>query len=124
MVPIITHPERNAILQQRPERILEWVDAGCLVQVTASAITGFWGPIAKRVAMWLLEHDAVHVLATDAHDDRNRPPILSEARVAVSKRFGADVARALVLDNPTAVVSGEPLPLGVIRHHTLNQQNN
>ena len=104
MVPIITHPERNAILQQRPERILEWVDAGCLVQVTASAITGFWGPIPKRVALWLLEHDGVHVLATDAHDDKNRPPILSEARDAVSKRFGADVARALVLDNPTAVV--------------------
>jgi protein-tyrosine phosphatase len=111
MVPIITHPERNAILQRRPERILEWVDAGCLVQVTASAITGFWGPIAKRVAMWLLEHDGVHVLATDAHDDKNRPPILSEARDAVSKRFGADVARALVLDNPAAIVAGQPLPI-------------
>jgi protein-tyrosine phosphatase len=61
--------------------------------------------------MWLLEHDAVHVLATDAHDDRNRPPILSEARDAVSKRFGADVARALVLDNPAAIVAGQPLPI-------------
>ena len=111
VVPIITHPERNAILQRGPERVLEWVDAGYLVQVTASAITGFWGPIAKRVAMWLLEHNAVHVLATDAHDDKNRPPILSEARHAVSKRFGADFARILVLDNPAAIVAGKPLPI-------------
>ena len=110
VVPIITHPERNAILQRRPERVLEWVDAGCLVQVTASAITGFWGDTAKRVAMWLLDHAAVHVLASDAHDDKNRPPILSEARDAVSKRFGVDVARALVLDNPAAIVAGQPLP--------------
>ena len=110
IAPIITHPERNAILQQRPERVLEWADAGCLVQVTASAVTGFWGPIAKRVAMWLLEHHAVHVLATDAHDEKNRPPILSEARDAVSKRFGADLARTLVLDNPAAIVAGLPLP--------------
>ena len=110
MTPIITHPERNAILQRRPERVLEWVDAGCLVQVTASAVTGFWGPIAKRVAMWLLDHDAVHVLATDAHDDKNRPPILSQARDVVSQRFGAELARALVLDNPAAIVAGQSLP--------------
>jgi len=111
MVPIVTHPERNAILQRGPERVLEWVDTGCLVQVTASALTGHWGAVARRVALWLLDHDAVHVLATDAHDDKNRPPILSEARDAVSKRFGADAARALVLDNPAAIVAGRPLPV-------------
>jgi len=38
MVPIITHPERNAILQRQPERILEWVRGGCLVQLTASSL--------------------------------------------------------------------------------------
>ena len=111
MIPIITHPERNAILQQRPERVLEWVDAGCLVQVTASAVTGYWGSMARRMAMWLLDHGKVHVLATDAHDDINRSPILSQARDAVSKRFGPDVARALVLDNPAAIVAGQPLPI-------------
>jgi protein-tyrosine phosphatase len=111
VVPIITHPERNAILQRGPERVLEWVDAGCLVQVTACAVTGLWGPVARRVGMWLLEHNALHVLATDAHDDKNRPPILSEARDAVSKQFGSDVARALVLDNPAAIVAGQPLPI-------------
>jgi protein-tyrosine phosphatase len=96
MIPIITHPERNVILQRAPERILEWVEAGCLVQVTASAVTGFWGATAKQVAMWLLENNVVHVLATDAHDDKNRPPILSEAHEAVSKGFSGHVARALV----------------------------
>jgi len=109
MIPIITHPERNAILQRHPERVLEWVGAGCLVQVTASAVTGFWGGSAKRSAIWLLEHEVVHVLASDAHSDKYRTPILSEARDAVSKRFGADVARALVLDNPSAIVAGQPL---------------
>ncbi len=110
MIAIITHPERNAILQRQPERVLEWVNEGCLVQVTASAVTGFWGGIAKRIAMWLLEHEAVHVLATDTHDHKNRLPILSEARDAVSKRFGDDLARALVLNNPAAIVAGQPLP--------------
>jgi protein-tyrosine phosphatase len=109
MIPIITHPERNAILRQRLERLLEWVEAGCLVQVTASAVTGYWGDGPYRVALWLLEHQAVHVLASDAHDDKHRKPNLSEARDTVSKRFGANVARTLVLDNPAAIVAGRPL---------------
>src|SRR5207249_10661478 len=41
LTPILTHPERNPILQQTPQRVLEWVEQGCLVQVTASALTGF-----------------------------------------------------------------------------------
>jgi protein-tyrosine phosphatase len=110
IIPIITHPERNAILQRRPERVLDWVDAGCLVQVTASAITGLWGDTARRIAMWLLENDAVHVLASDAHDDRYRKPILSEARDAVGQHFGAYLALELVQDNPEAILNGWTLP--------------
>jgi protein-tyrosine phosphatase len=112
MVPIITHPERNVILQREPKRVLEWADSGCLVQVTASALTGYWGPVARRIAWWLLDQKAVHVLATDAHDDKNRLPVLSEARDLVSKRFGADLARALVLDNPSTIVTGKPFKPG------------
>jgi protein-tyrosine phosphatase len=110
LTPILTHPERNVILQRKPEQVLGWVETGCLVQVTASALTGFWGDTARQVAMWLLERNAVHVLATDAHDDRRRTPILSEARETVSKRFGEDYACRLVQDNPAAIVAGQPAP--------------
>jgi protein-tyrosine phosphatase len=108
--PIITHPERNLLLQRRPERVLEWVRHGCVVQMTASALNGRWGDKAKKVAHWLLEREAVHILATDSHSVEGRPPILSEARDLVSRSYGQPVARALVDDNPRAVVSGRPLP--------------
>jgi protein-tyrosine phosphatase len=110
MTPIITHPERNVILQRKPEQVTGWVEAGCLVQVTASAVTGFWGDNARQVAMWLLERNAVHVLATDAHDDRRRTPILSEARDVIAKRFGEDYACGLVQMNPAAIIAGQPVP--------------
>jgi protein-tyrosine phosphatase len=106
MIPIITHPERNGILQKRPERILEWVNSGCLVQITASSVTGAWGNTPQRIATWLLERNAVHVIASDAHDDKHRKPILSEARDVVSRHFGTDFAQALVLENPAAIVAG------------------
>ena len=72
ITPVITHPERNPILQETQDRVLQWVDQGCAVQVTASAVTGVWGQKVERAAEWLLERDAVHVLATDAHDTKRR----------------------------------------------------
>lgn len=110
IIPIITHPERNAILQQRPEMVLRFVAMGCVVQVTANSLTGFWGERPREAALYLLEHQAVHVIASDAHDLRNRPPVLSTARDFVSREFGPEVAQALVEANPGAIVRGQRLP--------------
>jgi protein-tyrosine phosphatase len=110
ITPVITHPERNPILQQNQQRVLKWIELGCAVQVTASAVTGDWGERAWRAAKWLLEHDAVHVLASDAHDTRHRKPLLSFAREAVEEFCEPDVAQALVDDNPRAIISGQSLP--------------
>jgi protein-tyrosine phosphatase len=107
---VITHPERNALLRQSPQRVLEWVELGCVVQVTANALTGFWGTGVARTAAWLLEREAVHVLASDAHDAQHRVPVLSRARDAVSQALGAEVAQAMVEANPRAILAGQPLP--------------
>jgi protein-tyrosine phosphatase len=109
MVPIVTHPERNPLLVRRPEKVLELIDAGALVQVTANSITGFWGAKTKQVAEWLLAQGAVHVVASDAHDPRRRRPVLSEARNALARLVGLEIADALVNDNPLAIVEGRPL---------------
>ena len=110
LTPILTHPERNPILQQTPQRVLEWVEQGCLVQVTASALTGFWGERPEIVARWLLDRSAVHFLATDAHDHKRRVPILSQARDLAAQIVGSEYAQALVESNPAAVVVGQPIP--------------
>jgi protein-tyrosine phosphatase len=110
IVPILTHPERNPILQQNMQRVIDWVQQGCVVQVTASAITGGWGERAWNAAQWLLKRNAVHILASDAHDTKHRPPGLSAAREEVADLCGKDVAQALVDDNPRAIVEAKPLP--------------
>ena len=110
LTPILTHPERNPILQQTPQRILEWAERGCLIQVTGSALTGLWGERPEIIARWLLDHSAVHVLASDAHDTKRRVPNLSAARKAAEKIVGAEYAEALVEGNPGAIVKGLPIP--------------
>lgn len=110
ITPVITHPERNMVIQRQPEFALGLAEQGCVIQVTANALTGHWGSTPKKVALWLLERDAVHVVASDAHDPKHRPPILSRARQVLSEIYGEKVAMALVQDNPRAIISGRPLP--------------
>ncbi|HMK22471.1 MAG TPA: CpsB/CapC family capsule biosynthesis tyrosine phosphatase [Terriglobales bacterium] len=110
VTPVITHPERNAILRPNPQRVVEFVELGCAVQITANALTGFWGQRVERAARWLLEHEAVHVIASDAHDTKHRVPVLSPARDAVAALCGAKIAEALVEHNPRAILAGQPLP--------------
>ncbi len=112
-VPIITHPERNPLLQKDQKAILYWIEQGCTVQVTASALSGGWGGRAGEVARSLLRQNAVHFLATDAHDSQRRVPVLSEAKRVVAGEFGAEMARTLVERNPRAVIDDTEIRLGV-----------
>ena len=107
---VITHPERNPILRESPQRVVEWAEQGCVIQVTGSSFTGFWGERTRRAAERLLEQQAVHVLATDAHSMEKRTPILSVARDAAAEICGEEIAEALVESNPRAIISNQPLP--------------
>jgi protein-tyrosine phosphatase len=110
MVPIITHPERNALLMKKLGVVQEFIEMGCLSQVTANAFTGFWGPKSQKAAEKLLQKKAIHIVASDAHDLELRPPLLSMARTRVATLAGADTAKALFTHNPAAVVAGQSVP--------------
>jgi protein-tyrosine phosphatase len=110
ITPIITHPERNLLMQRSPEQVLKFIDAGCVVQITANSLTGHWGDAPKKMCRWLLDRDAAHIIATDAHDPNHRPPMLSKARHTLRQEYGDELAEALFVSNPRAVVQNQPLP--------------
>ena len=74
IVPVLTHPERNLTLMQKPEKLAEWIEMGCLVQVTAGSLTGRFGKGPQRISQQLVASGRVHVVATDAHNITSRPP--------------------------------------------------
>jgi len=110
MVPIITHPERNLTLMQKPEKIADWLQIGCLVQVTAGSVIGRFGKGPQRIARLLLDRRWVHVIATDAHNTTSRPPVLSDAAKFLHQHYGEEEAQRLCVGNPRAIYFGEPLP--------------
>jgi protein-tyrosine phosphatase len=108
--PIITHPERNSAIQKNPQRLNDWLEQGCLVQVTTSSLIGRFGRMAMSFSHKLLDENKVHFLATDAHNLQSRPPRMKEAFDFVAKQYGTGTAERLCITNPKAVFFGEELP--------------
>lgn len=108
VTPIITHPERNFIIQEMPAKIERLLDLGCLVQITGSSLLGVFGRGVAKFTRLLVKKGYVHLVASDAHNTRSRPPVLSPAVEALSALVGPEQARAMVTVIPEKIVKGEP----------------
>lgn len=109
-VPIITHPERLTWIENQYDLVCRMNDAGAAIQLTAASITGQFG---KRAAYWsqrMLDEGRVDIIASDAHDHRRRPPILSPARDLIARRHGEAVAVRMTQSTPLAILRNEDLP--------------
>jgi protein-tyrosine phosphatase len=62
----------------------------------------------------MIEGGLGHVVASDGHDSRHRPPVLRAAAEAIAGRLGEEQAREMCESRPASLVAGEdidvPLP--------------
>ncbi|MFP4277721.1 MAG: tyrosine-protein phosphatase [Wenzhouxiangella sp.] len=107
IVPIIAHPERNTALRRNPDRLAEWVGAGCLSQVTAQSCTGQFGEGVQAASREMIARGLVHFVASDAHRDRRRIPQISAGRAQIAEWVGEDVAELLGRRFPAALAVGQ-----------------
>lgn len=112
VTPIIVHPERNSELCRHPERLADWVELGCLAQVTSRSCTGKFGDQAFAAAKSMVTSGAIHFVASDAHRDHRRIPEMSPGREMIAKWAGEEVARLLAEEFPRALVLGRPVETG------------
>lgn len=112
IVPVLAHPERNSSVAERPPMLAPLVEAGALVQLTASSVTGALGRHVRRVAQELLDAQLVHLIATDVH-----APALGRAGLAAAAAAVSDesLSRWLVREVPTAIVNDTPVPPRPVR---------
>ncbi len=110
IVPILTHPERHRGLVANPDRMVDWIRFGCLVQITAASLLGRFGKEAQSFSHRLLKQNWVQFIASDAHSIQRRPPSMAPAYDAVKARYGQETADRLCLHNPRAAFFGEQMP--------------
>ena len=109
-VPILTHPERLTWIESNYDLICQLDEAGLVVQVTAGSLTGGFGKRAQYWAERMLHEGRVDIIASDAHDPRRRPPVMSRARDMVAQRLGDATALSMTTGNPSAILANRPLP--------------
>jgi len=105
--PIVSHPERNRVIQEDPAELLPLVQVGCLTQVTASSIVGEFGTHVQDCARELFERRLVHLIATDMHGVHRRRPRLSQAAARAMEWMGREEAYVILEVNPQALLRGE-----------------
>jgi len=112
---LFAHPERIRYFQDDVRRFEAVIRLGAFGQVTSGSIVGIFGEGTEEFSEELARKRLVHVVASDAHNTRGRPPVLSRAVEKLGRWVGDDLARRMVTDIPRAFVEGRdpelpPLP--------------
>jgi protein-tyrosine phosphatase len=110
VTPVIAHPERNRKFLEKPEILGNLVERGAFAQLDAASLSGNFGHEIQRLAKRIIEAGLAHFIATDAHHQDRRRPVLSRAAAIAADWGGEEYARALVEANPEALVNNRPIP--------------
>jgi protein-tyrosine phosphatase len=106
---ILAHPERHPEMLHEPGCIEELIQLGCLVQVSSGSITA---PASRQDARALkswLKRGVAHLIGSDGHSPRRRPPRLRQAYEQIVRWAGSAVADRVCSTNGLAILNGLPL---------------
>ncbi|MDR1605991.1 MAG: tyrosine protein phosphatase [Streptococcaceae bacterium] len=108
VTPVIVHPERYDFVAENPNKLIEYIDMGCLLQVTAPSLVGIYGKEKKVLALQLISHGFVHMIASDAHALNLRGFHMKKAMKVIEKTFDQTVVD--YFDQVSrALINGEPV---------------
>ena len=105
ILPMIAHPERNKDVMRKLDKIMPFVKAGCLLQVTAASLAGVFGDEPRKRGVELLKEGLVTILASDAHNLHGRLPDIEQGRAVAEKIVGEDESWNLVLYGPREIAA-------------------
>ncbi len=109
ITPIIAHPERIKPWQREPQKLEELVNMGCPLQMDIGSFLGTLGPNTEKLANFLFDRDAVHLVGSDSHNLESRALYTKPGYDWLSDRYGVEYADLLLKTNPGKILNGEPV---------------
>ena len=86
IVPIIAHIERYSYTIQDLSMIYDFVNSGCLVQINAASILR--NDAKSKLILKLFRWNLAHIISSDTHSVKHRPPLISSAAEVITKKIG------------------------------------
>ncbi len=108
--PILAHPERYPFIIIEPQLAEAFVGLEVPLQINALSLSGYHSQASQRTAYALIDAGHVHIVASDAHSARWRPPQIRAALEEIAARRGLGYAERLIA-NAEAVIAGTPVHL-------------
>lgn len=110
LTPVLAHPERYLGLCQDPERLIEWVNKGILLQLDFRSLRGRYGPQAKQLAERMLSSDLIHFVGSDAHRVSHSDSSDWEVLQGLRGIIGEERFREVTDTNPQCILTGKDVP--------------
>lgn len=89
--PVIAHPERNKAFREDFDLLADFIEAGCLSQLTAASYVGAFGDRFRETSLAMVRQGLAHIIASDVHHKDHRPFRIQAAYRALEADFGRDV---------------------------------
>jgi len=107
--PIIAHAERYPDLLNDPALTAKWIEAGCLIQVTAGALAEPWDTEMEQGLKRWVEGGFVHLIGSDGHGIDRRRPELAAGYARLASWAGRAAAERIGSLWGVAVLQGLPV---------------
>jgi protein-tyrosine phosphatase len=106
---IIAHPEKEEEFLHGDGLLEALIEAGCLVQVSASSVTDPKTNADRAALRRWFRRGMVHLLASDGHSPVRRPPRMADAHREICRWIGPLAADRIGGSNGMAILNGQRL---------------
>jgi len=108
ITPIIAHPERYRFVKEDFEILEKWINKGYVIQIDAGSIRGHFGDKIKRLAIKMVKNGDVHLIGSDAHDNKGRNFCLKKTYDFIEKNISTDLVN-IFKSNSIKLLKGKEL---------------
>lgn len=102
--PIIAHAERYPAIRKNMDALEQLVDMGVYIQMNAGSIVGEEGFGTKRFCKKAMKKDLLHFIGSDAHNVKDRKPLLGKCAEHMEKVMGKDYMKKILIENPLSII--------------------
>ena len=108
ITPVIAHPERYRFIQKDFKILNRWIDKGYILQLDAGSILGFFGPNIKKITIEMIKNGLIHLVGSDAHNNKKRNFCLLDAYHEVANIMSVDFVD-LLKQNSSNLLEGSEI---------------
>ena len=102
-IPVIAHAERYEFVQNQLPILYKWKKKGYHIQINKGSFLGRFGKKAKQVAYFMMDHNLVTVIASDAHSPDRRTTYMTEVYNELRAEYPKEYLDILFRENPRRI---------------------